>query len=227
MGLQRVGHDWVTSLHSPWKKKLLVHVSVPPRLGDASWFLLLLGFNRFTVLSWFLSYNSVNQLYVYIYYLPLQSPSPPPSTPRSSQGTELSSPCYMAASLESSGLHVAVYECQCNTPNLSPSPHTPMSHVHSLQLHLYSCPANKFISTIFLDATYMASLVAQLVKNPPAVWETWVRSLSWEDPLEKGKATHSSILAWRIPWTVESVGLQRVGHNWATFTFTCMNKFQL
>ena len=47
-----------------------------------------------------------------------------------------------------------------------------------------------------------ASLVAQLVNNPPAMWETWVRSLSWEDPLEMGKATHSSILAWRIPWTV-------------------------
>ena len=45
-----------------------------------------------------------------------------------------------------------------------------------------------------------ASLVIQLVKNPPAMWETWVRSLGWEDPLEKGKATHSSILAWRIPW---------------------------
>ena len=42
----------------------------------------------------------------------------------------------------------------------------------------------------------------QLVKNLPAIWETWVRSLGWEDPLEKGKATHSSILAWRIPWTV-------------------------
>jgi len=45
-------------------------------------------------------------------------------------------------------------------------------------------------------------LVAQLVKNPPAVWETWVRSLGWEDPLEKGKATYFSILDWRIPWTV-------------------------
>ena len=44
--------------------------------------------------------------------------------------------------------------------------------------------------------------VAQLVKNPPTVWETWVQPLGWEDPLEKGKATHSSILAWRIPWTV-------------------------
>ena len=47
-----------------------------------------------------------------------------------------------------------------------------------------------------------ASLVAQLVKNPPAVQETWVQSLGWEDPLEKGTATHTSMLAWRIPLTV-------------------------
>ena len=46
-----------------------------------------------------------------------------------------------------------------------------------------------------------ASSVAQLVKNLPTMWETWVRSLGWEDPLEKGKATYSRILAWRIPWT--------------------------
>ena len=66
----------------------------------------------------------------------------------------------------------------------------------------------------------MASLVAHLVKNPPAKQETWVWSLGWEDPLQKGMATHSSILAWRIPWTggLYSVGLQRVGHNWATNT---------
>ena len=66
-----------------------------------------------------------------------------------------------------------------------------------------------------------ASLVAQLVKNPPAIWETWVWSLGWEDPLEKGKATHSSILAWRIPWTMWSMGSQRVGLNWVTLTFRC------
>ena len=66
----------------------------------------------------------------------------------------------------------------------------------------------------------MASLVAQLVKNPPAMWETWVQSLGWEDPLEKEKATHSSILAWTIPWTMQSVGLQRTGHDCATFAFT-------
>ena len=46
------------------------------------------------------------------------------------------------------------------------------------------------------------SLVSQMVKNLPAMWETWVWSLGWEDPLEKGKATHSSILAWKIPWSV-------------------------
>ena len=56
-------------------------------------------------------------------------------------------------------------------------------------------------------------LMAQLVKNPSAMQETWVRSLGWEDPLENGKATHSSILAWRFPWTVQSMGSQRVGHN--------------
>ena len=47
---------------------------------------------------------------------------------------------------------------------------------------------------------FWASLVAQLVKNMPAMWETWVQSLGWEDPLENGKANHSTILAWRIPW---------------------------
>ena len=52
-----------------------------------------------------------------------------------------------------------------------------------------------------------ASLVAQLVKNPPAMQETWVRSLGWEDPLEEGMATHSSIFAGRIPWTEEPGGL--------------------
>ena len=65
---------------------------------------------------------------------------------------------------------------------------------------------------------FIAILVAQTVKNLPATQETWVRSLGWEDTLEEGMATHSSILAWRIPWTEEpgglqSMGLQRVGHN--------------
>ena len=55
-----------------------------------------------------------------------------------------------------------------------------------------------------------ASPLVQLVKNLPAMWEIWVRSLDWEDTLERGKATHSSILAWRIPWT-------GIGHDSATF----------
>ena len=66
---------------------------------------------------------------------------------------------------------------------------------------------------------FQASLVAQLVKYLPAMRETWVLSLSWADPLEKGKATHSSILALRIPWTIESMGSQRVKTWWSDFNF--------
>ena len=62
------------------------------------------------------------------------------------------------------------------------------------------------------------SLVVQMVKRLPAMQETWVQSLGWEDPLEKEMAAHSSILAWKIPWTEEpgrlsSMGSQRVGHD--------------
>ena len=64
---------------------------------------------------------------------------------------------------------------------------------------------------LFVRHFARASLVAQLVKNPPAMQETWVRFLGRENPLEKGKATHSSVLAWRIPWTVLTMGSQRVG----------------
>ena len=68
-----------------------------------------------------------------------------------------------------------------------------------------------------------SSLVAQTVKNPPVMWETWVQSLGWEDPLEKGMTIHSSILAWRIPWTEEpgrlqSMRWQRLGHDWELST---------
>ena len=64
-------------------------------------------------------------------------------------------------------------------------------------------------------------LVAQTVKHPPAMWETWIRSLSQEDPLQEGMATHSSTLAWKIPWMEEpgrlqSMGSKRVRHDWAT-----------
>ena len=77
---------------------------------------------------------------------------------------------------------------------------------------------NKDLLSTFLRA-FGLPLVAQLVKNLPAMQGTWVRSLDWDDPLEKGKVTHSIILAWRIPWTVQSMVSQRVRHDWATFTF--------
>ena len=71
---------------------------------------------------------------------------------------------------------------------------------------------------MYSNAYIRASLVAHSVKNLPAVQETWIRSLGWEDPLEKEMATHSSIIAWKISWTEEpgelqSMGLQRVGHD--------------
>ena len=71
---------------------------------------------------------------------------------------------------------------------------------------------------IMFPSHFIASLVAQVIKRLPALQETQVRSLGQEDPLEKGMATHSSILAWRTPWTEESgrlqsLGLQRVGHD--------------
>ena len=81
-----------------------------------------------------------------------------------------------------------------------------------------------FFPVLFIFFNYVkihktwASLVAQAVKNLPAMQETQVQSLGWADPLEEGMATHSSILAWRIPWTEEpgelqSMGLQRVRHD--------------
>ena len=73
--------------------------------------------------------------------------------------------------------------------------------------------------------------MAQTVKNPTTMRETWVQSLGWEDPLEKETATHSSVLARRIPWTEEpgglqSVGSQRVRHGRATFTFSILREQQ-
>ena len=67
-----------------------------------------------------------------------------------------------------------------------------------------------------------------MVKNLPAIQEIQVQSLGWEDPLEKGMTTHSSILVWKIPWTEEpgelqSMGLQRVRHNWVTIIFKLFN----
>ena len=72
--------------------------------------------------------------------------------------------------------------------------------------------------------------VAQTVKNLSVVQETWVWSLGWQDPLKKGVATHSSILAWRIPWTEEPGGLQSMGHKesdtveWLTLSLSSQNE---
>ena len=68
------------------------------------------------------------------------------------------------------------------------------------------------LAVSFLGQILEIYLVAQVVKNLPAMQETWVQSLGWEDPLEKEKATHSRILAWRIPQTMGSMGSQRVRH---------------
>ena len=80
--------------------------------------------------------------------------------------------------------------------------------------------ACKYLKQLKLKS-FLGSLVPQLLKNPPAMWETRIWSLGWEDPLEEGMATHSSILAWRISWTEEpgrlqSMGLPRVGHDLVT-----------
>ena len=90
-----------------------------------------------------------------------------------------------------------------------------VSDLQSLK-YLLSDPSWKKFANLWLKiAVYLgASLVAQTVKNLRAMLDTWVQSLGQEDPLKKGMATHSSILAWRIPWTEEqSTGLQRVGHD--------------
>ena len=78
---------------------------------------------------------------------------------------------------------------------------------------LKALPIVAWINTSFLISWiifHWSSLVAQMVKNPPAMQETWVQSSGREDPLEKGMATHSCILAWRIPWTEEPGGLHTV-----------------
>ena len=82
----------------------------------------------------------------------------------------------------------------------------------------FLCIPRSAISIFYGDSR--ASLLAEKLKRLPAMRETWVLSLGWEDPLEKEMATHSNILAWRIPWTepgeLQSIGLQRVRHDWVT-----------
>ena len=99
--------------------------------------------------------------------------------------------------------------------------HTPTeTYILSLSICDYSKLAYRS-TFVYLSICLWASLVAQMVKHLPAMQETWVRSLGWEDPLEKEMATHSSTLAWKIPRTEEpgslqSMGLQRIEHNRVT-----------
>ena len=103
-------------------------------------------------------------------------------------------------------------------PEVSEHPLSFKSHGSSGTWKLLKNTPSKFhpfLSSQVLFVSHLsycgASLVAQMVKNLPAMRETWVQSLDWKDPLEKGMATHSSILAWRIPWIEEPGGLQSMG----------------
>ena len=83
-----------------------------------------------------------------------------------------------------------------------------------MELGVYcAMPCTKHLASLlsFNSHCHLASLVAQMVRNTPATWETWVRSVGWEDPLKEGVATHSSSLAWEIPWTEDSGGLESMG----------------
>ena len=86
--------------------------------------------------------------------------------------------------------------------------YSPLSHPYMTTRKTIALTRRTFVGKVMsplfnmLYSSKWASLVAQLVKNLPTMWETWVRSLGWEDPLEKGTAIHSSVLAWRIPRTV-------------------------
>ena len=90
-----------------------------------------------------------------------------------------------------------------------------------LQLPSYASITSLLLSFGNILPLLSSSLVAQMVKRLPTMWETRVQSLGWEDTLEKEMAIHSSTIAWKIPWTgepgrLQSMGSQRVGHNWAT-----------
>ena len=117
--------------------------------------------------------------------------------------------------------------CGSKLGKLPPAPRASLCLLqHSFQIPPLRCRGTVFSPTterageLIWHWKHLTSLVAQTVKNLPAMQETQVRSLGWEDPLDKEMATHSSILAWRIPWKEEpgrlqSMGLQRVRHDWA------------
>ena len=111
---------------------------------------------------------------------------------------------------------------------MSPSsPYCPKQVVDFSSLFHFSWRLQVILKSGNVCKVVGASLVAQIVKNLPAMWETQVRSLGQEDPLEKGMAIHSSILAWKIPWTEDPgsyspIGLQRIIYDWVNEHFrTC------
>ena len=124
------------------------------------------------------------------------------------------------------GTAIFTFSASCNSMYFvrrgSPSYHYDLS---GYICHWFLCPLYCFVLTA-------GSLAALMLKNPPVMQETWVRSLGWEDPLEKEMFTHYSILAWEIPWSEEpgrllSMGLQRVRQDWVSthtgsFALTCL-----
>ena len=142
--------------------------------------------------------------------------SPPPSPREMPPSMSSSGPCPLLLERVPPAGH------QC--PNATPGEHHAPHHSHSGNFKIFFLcfyygtfqklvlkkKKKKKTCTITqlqnLSSLFWASLVTQLVKNPPEMQETWVLPLGWQDPLEKGTATHSSILAWRIPWTEEPGG---------------------
>ena len=137
--------------------------------------------------------------------------------------------CCSHALQETNSLRRTVQIVECSLLHRRPKAESPLSQgPQPAFVKIFYTPCvcvwthhSKFLETYINQGKYRASLVAQRLKRLPAMRETWVQSLGREDPLEKEMATHSSILAWRIPWTEEpgglqSTGSQRVGHNWAT-----------
>ena len=128
----------------------------------------------------------MNQLYIHIYPLPVETPS---HLPLSHPSLNFCLSDHRSADFPGSSTHT---ESTCNAGDSGSIPGLVRSSGEGIG---------------YLLQYSWASLVAQMAKNPPAVWETWVRSLGWEDPLEGGIATHSRIPAWRIPGGLQSMGV--------------------
>ena len=177
------------------------------------------------MLCWFLSQINMNQLQVYICSLPFEPPShlsPHPSPLGCHRAPE-----HWVKQLRT-GYLFYVWHCICFRAALSISPTLSLPcSVHKFVLYVcVSINALQIGSSIWSESE-SSSLVTQMVKNLPAMQETRIPSLGWEDPLEKGMATHSSILAWRIPWTeqensMERTAWQAIAHE-ATKSWTQLN----